>query len=509
MADVWRGDILLSDGTVIPQITLASPNVASTALLSSATLRFLSVVDTARIPLYLSAGPSLDVWTTSKVAEQWFHSRLLSKALENSPIEDSRQEWWTCARSQSPIGILTQVEGDCKLLNGPNITEILFYGTIAAPVDGFLPTPPSSSPDLSDVRNERLPELRVHALPISSELIHKSILPIFPPLPPCANASESPLVHEPQFLSPQFRPERIRTRSPKRKQDIFDEAKQLQKKARRKGGESVAAAAAKAKDAPPTFTHRKSLSIDTRATPLPDIRPASANDILSHPSSRMLSRSPSMTFDVRPTSRKGLVDGQGKRSTLSRVATVPLRPEEPTIETRNKEALSRVVMSAMRMHGLQQRKKTRSRRGSVAPGVEATDQVDAETVVEEAAKDEEYKLIYHQTYKGAALALRKHISTKPLHTQPDLLRDVVEKLLTIFCTNPLTETLTTTKSNLLATPGSGKRIGMPESKHSQDSPFDAPSRSIAAPTKLVEDSLFHMGSPVMKRKGKAEQSIAV
>jgi hypothetical protein len=28
-----------------------------------------------------------------------------------------------------------------------------------------------------------------------------------------------------------------------------------------------------------------------------------------------------------------------------------------------------------------------------------------EAAAEEAAKDEEYKLIYHQTYKGAALAL--------------------------------------------------------------------------------------------------------
>ena len=59
----------------------------------------------------------------------------------------------------------------------------------------------------------------------------------------------------------------------------------------------------------------------------------------------------------------------------------------------------------MRMHGLQQRKKTRSRHTSVAPGAGDSQQMSEEAVAEEVAKDDEFKLIYHQTYKGAALAL--------------------------------------------------------------------------------------------------------
>ena len=50
-----------------------------------------------------------------------------------------------------------------------------------------------------------------------------------------------------------------------------------------------------------------------------------------------------------------------------------------------------------------QRKK--SRRNSVAPGVDAPESLSAEAAAEEAAKDEEFKQIYHQTYKGAVLAL--------------------------------------------------------------------------------------------------------
>jgi hypothetical protein len=69
-------------------------------------------------------------------------------------------------------------------------------------------------------------------------------------------------------------------------------------------------------------------------------------------------------------------------------------------------------MAAMRMHGLQQRKQARSRRASAA-GAEDGQQLNDEAAAEEAAKDDEYKLIYHQTYKGAALALVSSTSPRP------------------------------------------------------------------------------------------------
>jgi hypothetical protein len=61
-------------------------------------------------------------------------------------------------------------------------------------------------------------------------------------------------------------------------------------------------------------------------------------------------------------------------------------------------------MAAMRMAGMEQRKKNRSHRASVAPGLEDSQDISAEAAAEQAAKDEEYKLMYHQTYKGAAFA---------------------------------------------------------------------------------------------------------
>jgi hypothetical protein len=314
----------------------------------------------------------------------------------------AEHEWWTLARSQSPIGILVQIQNEVHDTQRPGVTEILFYGTIApAPTIG-LPTPPSSSPEHDDAEAGQLPRLRVHALPLSSDLLYQQTATNVLPSSPSSSAP-STVHNEARFLPPQHDAPPVPD-SPRRKRDLFAEATIANKKARGKGGAGIAAVAARSSESQPQQAHRKSLSNDTKPSQIPDTRPSSAHSAISRQGSRQLSRSPSVSSDTRPLSRKGLQDGHNKRSNLSQVATILVQAEEPTTESRNKEALSRVVMAAMRMHGMQQRKKTRSRRASVAPDTEETQEVSIETAAEEAAKDEEYKLVYHQTYKGVAFA---------------------------------------------------------------------------------------------------------
>lgn len=443
------------------------------------------------------------MWTTSESTEEWFASILLSKPATTESFEAHPREWWTFARAQAPTGILVQVEDDRANSKGPKITEILFYGTIAAPTSasGALPTPPSSSPDPTHVSPdpELLPELRVHALPLSSDLLCRDSTTAALPASPALSAADPLTTIEPQFLPPTYTSEQAPV-SPKRKRDIFDEAELARKKARSKGGEGISATAARAQESQHSFGRRSSISIDTKVLPGgSDSRPPSAH-ALARPISRTHSRSPSISSDSRPLSRKGAPECQTKRSTLSQVATVPLQPEEPTTESRNKEALSRVVMAAMRMHGFQQRKKHKSRRSSVAPGVQVEEQLSAEAIAEETAKDEEYKLIYHQTYKSAVLAFRKHMSSKPLHSQPDRLGDVVERLLAIFCTDPLTiPTEQEVTADALATPGRG-HLGVPGSTHSRASPFDMPSGARPKIVRSKTEGDIHTGSPVSRRK---------
>ena len=307
------------------------------------------------------------------------------------------------ARAQSPIGILVQVLHDGSEVQTPKVTEILFYGTIAAtPTDEGLPTPPSSQ-DVPNAQSGHLPELHVHALPLSSDLLYQNAaLSVLPPSP--TSTATHPGEIEAQFLPPLHETRPV-PKSPKRKRDLFEEATLAKRKAKGKGGEGIAAAAARGTESQRPYTHRKSISIDSKASPFLESRPSSAHGALPRPSSRQLSRSPSIASDIRPLSRKDTAETQGRRSNLSRVDTVSLQPEDPTTESRNKEALTKVVMAAMRMHGLQQRKRTKSRRASMAPGLEESLHTADEITAEDAAKDEEFKLIYHQTYKGAALAL--------------------------------------------------------------------------------------------------------
>ncbi|KAF2811689.1 uncharacterized protein BDZ99DRAFT_414186 [Mytilinidion resinicola] len=469
--DYWTGDIVLRDDSSLKEITFSTSHSTTITPIPSSSLRFLSVVETSRIPLYLAAGPSFDVWTTSTDTEEWFSSILAGEdAFDATASGDEACAWWTSARAQSAIGILVEVEKGWQLDGCAKITDILFYGTLAGSANAGLPTPPASSQEQHSVLSGA-PELRVHALPLSSDLlVHRKsdVSRLSPPID--AEMGEG----DGQFLSPLLPP------SPgpeKRKKvnDMFDKATERRRKARQKGGEAVAAAASKIELPRPASAYRKSLSIDSKAAITVETLRGNNTSQVSQAAGRPLSRSPSFSSDIRPLSRKGLLDGPSKRSTLSRVTSISAAPEEQTTESRNKEALSRVVMAGMRMHGLQQRKKTnKSRRSSVAPSADGNDGHADEVAAEEAVKDEEYKLIYHQTFKGAALALRKHMATQPLHSQPDSLRDVVDRLLAIFCTDPLAELVPTAEPvDPLSTPGNRRALLGVDSAKSHKSPFES------------------------------------
>ncbi|OCL08520.1 hypothetical protein AOQ84DRAFT_38839 [Glonium stellatum] len=472
--DIWTGAICLPDDAQIKDISISTPHHAHHFSLPSSNLRFLSVVETARIPLYLAAGPSLDVWTASEATEEWFSSVLGGNECDSAGSEDAYQ-WCTIARSQSPTGILVQVIGEDAALSSPRVSEILFYGTVNKPRVG-LPTPPTYSPNTPHATLSEGLELRVHALPLSSDFLYRCLATTTPPLPPSLqDFSRSIKETEAQFLPSPF-PQRAPSpglNKRKRCDVIFDEATERRRNAKRKGGESVAAAASRADNPRPTSAHRKSLSIDGKAgsfTEFPNPKNvAQASQIAIPP----LSRSPSVSAEVRPLSRKGLLNDNMKRSSLSRMADISAVSEEPTIESRNKEALSRVVMAGMRMYGLQQRKKIKSRHGSVTLSHDGHDQMSAEQAAEDAAKDEEYKLIYHQTFKGAMLALRNHVTKTPLQNQPDRLRDTVDKLLAIFCTDPLAEAIRNDEpTSTMATPNDrSKGFLNTETESAQKSPF--------------------------------------
>ncbi|KAK1064832.1 hypothetical protein LTR74_008405 [Friedmanniomyces endolithicus] len=403
-------------------VTLSTDTDTSTTLgCGKGPLRFLSVVEVSRIPLYLVVGSHLHV-TSSRPDTERFFSRYLLASHNATP------QWWQNATPDSPLGVLAAVD-DSQLgarEGKPQVTEILFYAS--------RDPQPAQSPQTSPI-----PLFSVRALLLSSDLLVRAAEPtspsspkeyeeetdgIFLPLPTSATVE---IINEPPV------------RKRKSVNETFDDAAERRKKARRKGGEGVAAAAAvKTESSIPSLKHRRTVSIsDSQANP-PGIRP--------------LSRSPSVASS-RPTTA-----GAAKHSSLSRVQSISGTSTEDSVEDKNKSIISRVVMAGMRLYGLTQSKKPRLRASSTAlsPAIEGCLEPD----VADQRRDEEYKLMYHQVFKGTCFAYRVHMPASSLQPHTEALRGTVDGILDIFCNDPLVAGLPGIADKL--TPGGRKAFGAGE-----------------------------------------------
>ena len=451
----WNGSISLNNGSklerklcdsvVIQELTRLDVTLSNRdgqgpiALPKVAALRFLSIVETCRIPLCITLGSPYSVSTSSAGTERWFSDLLLNHG--NQDGGDCMPSWWKAARPDSPLGILVAVDNanaksDCSQ---PSVTELLFYASICHDKNpGPLLTPPPLSPQPGDATEELRhgPSLSLNALALSSDLLHgaqKSERT--PPTSPLPEQGDFEAV----FLPPSFSAEaEIINEPPVRKRksasDVFDEANERRKKTRRKGGEGVAAAAAPKSDLQmPSLKHCRSASI-SQPVPL---------------QTRPLSRSPSISSSRPPTAAASAP----KPSTLSRVQSAAGQSGAPSTESGNKDFISRIAMAGMRLYGLaQSKKRNRSRASSAVP----SPAVDAsfEELEAERKNDEEYKLIYHQVFKGTCFAFRAGIDQASLLPCSERVRDVVDQLLSIFCTDPMAQGLGSLADKL--TPGGRK-----------------------------------------------------
>lgn len=171
----------------------------------------------------------------------------------------------------------------------------------------------------------------------------------------------------------------------------------------------------------PTLKHRRSASSNQASL---QTRPAS--------------RASSVSSVRPPTAREGSIPAQSKRSSLARVQSVaekPLPDEKLSLEAKNKEIISKVVMAGMRLYGVVPSKTRKSRSNSTVASP-ALDASFADLDIER-RNDEEYKLMYHQIYKGTCFAFRQHIAVKSLALHTEALRETVDKFLGIHCNDPL------------------------------------------------------------------------
>ena len=399
-----------------------------------AQLHFLSLVDVARIPLYLAAGPSCDVCTENEATTRWLTEAVLD-CEESGFYEDaSREPWWSHLGGQSENGILLRVDNKSDEERGTRnvITEVLLYAAVTK-TNTALPTPPaSSSPappdeDTADASDQDGKTVKVYALPLCSNITGRTKIS----MEMCSSiATEFQSAGQARFLPHAHDPDRVTQPVPQKRQSIsslFEDATKKRRKLKGRGGESISQAMAGI-DRPPS---QHGLP-EKQETPQPQ-----ENDLRR----KSLSRATSMTSIAgsehsRPTSRAGPL-ANGKRSSLHRVESIISPCDSPTPldadgshAQQNKAALTKVVMAAMRLHGLQQKKRPASK--SQLP-TQITMPLETNSAANEA--EDEYKVVYHQTLKAAMFTFRQYLNNQAI--PQEAMRDVVDRLLTMFCNDPM------------------------------------------------------------------------
>lgn len=372
----------------------------------------------------------MDVSTDNDDTANWLSDSLLVQQVQENDGIRLEEPWWAHLERQSERGILLKVEKGVAEFGGWNeITEILLYASVKGD-NASLPTPPTSSsptPPGESVSEDhtREKEIKVYALPLSSNIINH------------AKHGAQNITPHPEGIPKQARflplhpreHDEIRTISQKRQSlsSLFNDATQKRRKLKGRGGESVAQAMASIDRPASQHSMLPAILNECQETSTLPVKAKVARTGLTRAATVSGSEFP------RPSSRSGSL-ANGKRSSLHRVESAVSPRDSPTfsdaddsVAQQNKAALTKMVMAGMRLYGFQQKKK---------PGTAST--IDPRAVAGASAPsndvEEEYKLVYHQTFKAVSFTFRKQMQTQVI--AQDLMRDVVDRCLNLFCTDP-------------------------------------------------------------------------
>ncbi|GIC88533.1 uncharacterized protein Aud_004928 [Aspergillus udagawae] len=422
--DIWSGSIALDRQSLLRGLRLIDQTSNwQPDTLKDSSLAFRCFINPALVPFYARTGPSLEVHTADVETSQWLKSKLLSNVwLEEEELEEFQT-------FQCPVGILLSINRPPRTkASGLLTTDLLVHGVLSsAALVERPPTPPiSSSPGPYEYASHvQKQELRIYATPLSSSLITKSQALCSPPRDPDGLASDG------RFA--EFLPD-IRSPSPKRKRvaTLFETAAQHHKKVRQKGGEAVSQLMAsslshcsqhlqtfriKRESEEPSlpllekiaFQRSRSLSIGANLHPL---KPSDLRNEQSRPSSRR----------SHFTSRKSTpnpVESNFRRelSTALPSSDDKLEPSETpkdaeTIISENKNTITRTILTCMRLYGFNRSSRPTSTAKN-GTGTNSDMNLSTEVGATSTTDEDEFKSMYHATYRASTFALRKYLKQCP------------------------------------------------------------------------------------------------
>ncbi|KAI5849609.1 hypothetical protein DFP73DRAFT_583170 [Morchella snyderi] len=438
--DIWSGSISVEScsadcsANIVPleDLRLSTPSSATTpssvlshltSSLSSARLSALAIIDPTRIPLYLAAGPSLELTTTSPATAAYFRKLFLSALPDADALNTT---------TQSRTALLVRIANDNDTTSAPapgawGLTELAIYAAIT-----HLPpptttttaalTPPNSCPpsDAADATAATPPPtvlLTVHALPLSS----RHAFPTHIAARPAKGEAEALFIapNPQEILNPS-----ISQSARKRGAAVLDAAADPRKRAKR---------GAHLPHPLPPLTLLGGAALNTRRVSV------GAGVVVKREKERERERSlsPAVSRSFGSSGGRGMKRSESSMTVRSAAAAVVGRKEVyGEVETRNRAELAKVVVAGMRACGLKDYRGGAGGRGRSIAGVEADEEEgerarEREREREKEREKEEYKQVYYHTVKAAAFALRNDIAAGTVG--PDRMRGVVDRLLAVFC----------------------------------------------------------------------------
>ena len=362
-------------------------------------------------------GPALEVSTNDAKTVDWFHENLLveqDQSVVSQPPETHRQHHDSSI--QSEYGILVKVDAQ----PGTSVaTEILFYTSSGGVENAPSKRDEGVSGSMEDEKFAQPVTWKVYALLLCSEIL-KRLNDTF--LPRVSSITETKFASKSHEESPSVqRREKLAA--------LFEDATQQRRRLKGRGGERISKAMAD--------SSVEVLWKDSWEEQCPGVNGQVSRKNESG-ARRLSTKSTSASFASKQEIRRRLSAHEsqesGGRISLQRMKEAAstrqssLVPEsDGDVEIQNKAALAKVVMAGMRLHGIQNKKKLPK---------DATDLMNLrEPWILDDDNVDEYKTVYHQTFKAASFAFRSHLNARLINQ--GAMRDVVDQLLEIFCTDPM------------------------------------------------------------------------
>ncbi|PCG98173.1 Hypothetical protein PENO1_059520 [Penicillium occitanis (nom. inval.)] len=464
--EVWSGSINIDTSSDLKIKLVTASQRRENIIPKDANLSLRSLVNPALIPLYARAGPSVELHSTTEETSEWLKSRLLGGIWLD---EDDGAIFERFATIQCPVGLLVGVTSSQTYTSAANnVSDLLVYGILSSSPDESRirpPSPPDSSSRENSSYDQSLKirrELRIYAAPLATSFAQK--VQDIPSPPSSVTGDDTTSGNSKDETFANFLPD-LRSPSPKRKRilSLFEGAAQHHRRVRQREMKPQLSSMKIKKETDELggpimgqMDLRRARSLSLGGSQLSKIseiagvgekRPGSSKGMLNRRDSKSRLNLSQVSSNIETTRSQSVVPSP----TIDFVKPAPLNdaPEPQsssptdgeTLLTRNKDLITRTILT-FGMREPSHEPDAYQRENSMMPEYAGITVGEEAKQSSSALEEDDFKAMYHATYRAATFALRHYLKMAAAETLPPVLSkdtatNVIDGILKLFCDDQL------------------------------------------------------------------------